>query len=213
MESTDENLTLLLPLVSRGEPGAAERLVEALYPVVIRIVRNHLPRGLDEQDLAQEVFLKVFAKLESFRAERPLEHWVARITRNVCFDHLRKQRRRKELRCADLSEEEERVLEAVLAEDPASGSHLDSTEATGELIAKLLGMLRPAEERILRLLDLEGMPVKEIAALLGWGESRIKVTAFRARRKLQDVMRGLEPGLRGKANQLEMEGTRHERKE
>jgi len=152
---------------------------------------------VDEQDLAQEVFMKLFSKLESFRGDKPLEHWVARITRNLCFDHLRRQRRRKELRCADLSEDEERVLEAVIADEHPSGLHLDSGEATGELVGKLLATLRPAEERVLRLLDLEGMPVKEISALLGSGESRIKVTAFRARRKLQEVLRDLEPGLNG----------------
>ena len=198
MDSSDENLSDLIPSVIRGESGAAERLVEGLYPMVIRIARHYLPRAVDEQDLAQEVFLKLFAKLESFRGDRPLEHWVARITRNVCFDHLRRQRRRKELRCADLSEDEERLLESVLAEEHSSAGRTDSGEATGELLSKLLGTLRPAEERVLRLLDLEGMPVKEIAALLGWGESRIKVTAFRARRKLQEVLRSLEPGLRAK---------------
>jgi len=197
MEPSEESAEALVSLVLRGESAAAERLVGLLYPVVVRIVCHHLPRGMDQQDLAQEVFMKLFSKLGTFRGDKPLEHWVARITRNVCFDHLRRQRRRKELRCADLTEDEERVLEAVLADQHPSGLHLDSGEATGELLAKLLATLRPAEERVLRLLDLEGMPVKEISALLGWGESRIKVTAFRARRKLREVLRDLEPGLAG----------------
>ena len=202
MESSEENAAEWLPRVLRGEPGAAERLVEVLYPVVIRIVRHHLPRGLDEEDLAQEVFLKLFAKLESFRGDRPMEHWVARIARNLCFDHLRKQRRRKELRCADLTEDEERLLESVLAEEHSTRTRPDGEESTGELLAKLLGTLRPEEERVLRMLDLEGLPVKEIAAILNWGESRVKVSAFRARRKLQEALRRLEPGVtgRGEAN-------------
>jgi RNA polymerase sigma-70 factor (ECF subfamily) len=197
MDSSEERAADWWPRALQGEAGAAERLVEILYPVVIRIVRNHLPRGLDEEDLAQEVFLKLFAKLETFRGDQPMEHWVARITRNLCFDHLRKQRRRRELRCADLTEEEEQMLEVILAEEPFHRGRPDGLESCGELLAKLFCTLRPEEERVLRMLDLEGLPVKEIAAVLNWGESRIKVTAFRARRKLQEVLRQLEPGLKG----------------
>lgn len=195
MDSSEEKAAEWWPRVLRGDTGAAERLVEILHPLVIRIVRNHLPRAVDEEDLAQEVFLKLFAKLETFRGEQPLEHWVARITRNLCFDHLRKQRRRKELRSADLTAEEERVLESILAEEQGNRMRPDGGEFCGELIGKLLSTLRPEEERVLRMLDLEGIPVKEIAVVLHWGESRVKVTAFRARRKLQEVLRGLEPGL------------------
>ncbi len=195
MESGEELCGIPWREAREGDPDASRRLVEQLYPLVIRIVRHHLPRGMDEEDLAQEVFLRLFAKLASFRGERPLEHWVARITRNLCFDQLRRQRRRGELRCSDLGEEELRVLEAAMAWEQFSGGIPESAESTGELLAKLLGTLRPDEERVLRLLDLEGMAVREIASLLGWGESRVKVTAFRARKKLRDVLRAMEPGV------------------
>jgi len=195
MENAPDATGDLLPRVRGGDADAAARLVELLYPAVIRIVRNHLPNGMDERDLAQEVFLRVFSKLDSFRGDRPLEHWVARLTRNLCFDHLRRQRRRGELRCADLTEAEERLLEAASARDAGPPPGMDAAVDVSELIGKLLRTLRPDEERVLRLLDLEGLPVKEIALLLGWGESRVKVTAFRARRKLRVTLRALEPGL------------------
>jgi RNA polymerase sigma-70 factor (ECF subfamily) len=195
MEDAPEHAGDLVSRVIAGDAAAASRLVDLLHPVVIRIVRHHLPNGMDERDLAQEVFLRVFAKLESFRRDRPLEHWVARLTRNLCFDHLRRQRRRGELRCADLTEAEERLLEAASARDAGPPPGTDSTSDVTALVGKLLRTLRPDEERVLRLLDLEDRPVKEIAALLGWGESRVKVTAFRARRKLRLTLRSLEPGL------------------
>jgi len=188
-----ESWAELLERCRRGEAAAGQELVERLYPVVIPIVRNHLPRAMDEQDLAQEIFMKMFAKLDTFRAEQPLEHWVARIARNTCFDHLRRQKRRGELRYADLREEDTAVLEAILAKEGEVSDAIDSPEEVRDLVNRLLATLKPQEEAVLRLLDLEQLPVKEIAAQLGWGESKVKVTAFRARKKLQATLQTWEP--------------------
>lgn len=178
-----------------GDSGAGQQLVERLYPTVIKIVRNHRPVSIDEEDLAQEVFMKVFSKLDTWRGLQPLEHWVARISRNTCFDHLRKKKRRGELRYADLIEEEESMLEQLLASNSESGEKIDSAEEVHRLLEQLLATLKPNEERVLRMLDLEQLAVKEIAAQLSWGESRVKVTAFRARKKLQKTLKEMEGGL------------------
>lgn len=193
--SEDDDWENLLQLTRRGDAQAGQQLVERLYPVVIRIVRNHRPIAMDEEDLAQEVFMKVFGKLDSYRGLQPLEHWVARISRNTCFDHLRKQKRRGELRYADLREEEVVVIEQLLAQGAETDDRLGSPEEVHILLEKLFSTLKPAEERVLRMLDLDQMPVKEIAAQLNWGESRVKVTAFRARKKLQKTMQEMDGGL------------------
>jgi len=188
-----ESWETLLSMAQRGDSAAGAQLVERLYPTVIRIVRNHLPFAMDEEDLAQEIFLKMFAKLDSFRGVQPLEHWVSRIARNTCYDHLRKQKRRGELRYADLREEETELLESVLARPAEPETMLDSTEGVHGLLNRLLASLKPMEEKVLRLLDLEQLSVKDIAAQLGWGESKVKVTAFRARKKLQATLKVWEP--------------------
>ncbi len=185
----------LLDRARRGDDAAGEALVERLYPVVIRIVRNHLPFAMDEEDLAQEIFMKMFAKLHTFRADQPLEHWVARIARNTCFDHLRRQKRRGELRYADLREEEVAILENVLAGQSKTDTMIDSEEGVRDLLNRLLATLKPPEEMVLRLLDLEQLSVREIGNQLGWGESKVKVTAFRARKKLQATLQAWEPEL------------------
>lgn len=182
----------MLRLTRKGDEGAAHRLVMELYPCVLRIVRTHRPVAMDEADLVQEVFLKMFAKLETFRGDQPVDHWVARIARNLCFDHLRKQRSRGELRYADLDEGEGEVLEALFSREQGGRSGVDSPEEVRRLVERLLATLRPGEARVLRMLDLEECPVKDVAAELGWGESRVKVTAFRARKKLQETMRRWE---------------------
>lgn len=194
-ERAKDDWDQLLQQTRSGDAEAGRMLVEKLYPTVIKIVRSHRPVAMDEEDLAQEIFMKMFAKLDSFRGVQPLEHWVARISRNTCFDHLRKQKRRGELRCADLREEEEKVVLQLLAEGAETDSRIDSAEEIQYLLGRLLATLKPAEERVLRMLDLEQLPVREIAAQLDWGESRVKVTAFRARKKLQNTIKEMEGGL------------------
>lgn len=174
-----------LALVRAGDQRAARELVEHLYPLVIRIVRSHLPRRVAEEDLAQEVFLKMFSRLGQYQGAVPFTHWVSRIAVTTCIDHLRAQKRRPEFRWADLSESEADVLDAVLTNEREVPAN-DALAAT-ELVQKLLAQLKPDDQLVLRLLDLEQKTIAEIAALTGWNQSLIKVRAFRARRKLQKL--------------------------
>jgi RNA polymerase sigma-70 factor, ECF subfamily len=175
----------LFQLITRArdsDEAAAKDLVERLYPLVVRIVRNHLPRREAEEDLTQEIFLKIFAKLNQYRADMPFEHWVSRISLNTCIDHLRKQRNRPEYRWSDFSEEQQAMLNNL--KENASQPQEQSTEENRELLNRLLLALKPAERIVVQLLYLEEKSVLEICDLTGWKPSKVKVTAFRARQKL-----------------------------
>ncbi len=91
-----------LERVRARDQAAARELVEHLYPLVIRIVRSHLPRRVAEEDLAQDVFLKMFTRLAQYQGNVPFTHWVSRIAVTTCIDQLRAQKRRPEFRWADL---------------------------------------------------------------------------------------------------------------
>ena len=179
--SRDE-LSQLITRIRNSDQAAAKELVERFYPVVIRIVRNHLPRRESEEDLTQEIFLKIFAKLHQYRADMPFEHWVSRISLNTCIDHLRKQRNRPEYRWSDFSEDQQAILNNL--KDNASQPPEQSPEESRELLNRLLLILKPAERVIVQLLYLEEKTVLEICDLTGWKPSKVKVTAFRARQKL-----------------------------
>src|SRR5512137_2875664 len=100
MAPAEFDLKQCLRKVRQHDQEAARALVEALYPLVIRIVRSHLPVRSSEEDLAQEIFLKIFSKLEQYQ-ERPgigFEHWVSRMAVRTCLDALRAEGRRPELR-------------------------------------------------------------------------------------------------------------------
>lgn len=179
-----------LERVRQRDEDAARQLVDHLYPLVIKIVRSHLPRRLAEEDLAQEIYMKVFANLEQYRGGVPFEHWVSRVAVTTCLDRLRAQKRRPELRWADLSETEAEVLDAVLTAEnephPAQGM------AAREIVEKLLDCLGPEDRLVINLLDLEDRSVAEIQEITGWTASTVKVRAFRARMKLRKRLAQLE---------------------
>jgi RNA polymerase sigma-70 factor (ECF subfamily) len=182
-------LSHLINLARNSDETAAKRLVEHLYPAVIKIVRNHLPRRESEEDLSQEIFCKIFAKLHQYRADMPFEHWVSRISVNTCIDHLRKQRNRPEYRWSDFSEEQQAVLNNL--KDNTSEPAQQSPEESRELLERLLLSLKPEERLVVRWLYLEEKTVSEICDLTGWKPSKIKVKAFRARQKLAATIKRL----------------------
>ena len=180
-----------IALAKEGDQQAASRLVDALYGHVMRIVRSHLPRAADEQDLAQEVFMKMFNRIESYRGDQPFPHWVSRIAVNTCYDRLRRQKSRPEVRFADLSPEEAEFLETAFA--GAGDRDVRPRDSDGsEIVEKLLATLNATEQTVLRLLDMEQKSILEITRLTGWGASKVKVTAMRARRKLNETLKRLE---------------------
>jgi len=179
-----------LERVRQRDQSASRQLVEHLYPLVIRIVRSHLPRRVAEEDLAQDIFLKMFTRLAQYQGNVPFPHWVSRIAVTTCIDQLRAQKRRPEFRWADLSENEAEVLDNVLTDerDTTPGDAL----AARELVHKLLDQLKPDDRLVIQLLDLEQKTIAEISARTGWNQTLVKVRAFRARRKLQKLFQDLQ---------------------
>jgi len=178
-----------LDRVRLRDQTAARELVEHLHPLVIRIVRAHLPRRVSEEDLAQDIFLKMFTRIDQYQGSVPFTHWVSRIAVTTCIDQLRAKKRRPEMRMADLSETEAEVLGNVITNENDVAPD-DALEAR-ELVHKLLDQLKPEDRMVIQYLDLEQKSLAEISQMTGWNQTLIKVRAFRARRKLQRFYREL----------------------
>jgi RNA polymerase sigma-70 factor (ECF subfamily) len=170
--------------VRQQDENAARRLVTHLYPLVIKLVRAYLPPRSSEEDLAQTVFMKVFARMDQYSGSVPLEHWVSRIAINTCLNQIAAEKVRPELRWADLSEEQVCVLERVA--NAGDNSLSDHGFAARELVDQLLIRLEPAERMLITLLHLEGHTPREVAKLTGWNSAVIRARAFQARRKLKN---------------------------
>jgi RNA polymerase sigma-70 factor (ECF subfamily) len=174
-----------------GDDAAAAALIDHLHPQVRRLVRNHLPRRESEEDLIQEVFIKLFQKLDSYQPRDgiPFEHWVSRLTVRTCLDALRAERSRPEWRAADLSGGEAEWMEFLInrqAEPPSN----DTADAKA-IVTKLLSMLSAPDRLVLTLLDLEQRSTLEISGITGWTRPMVKMRAMRARFKLRQCARRL----------------------
>ncbi|MGH8100546.1 MAG: RNA polymerase sigma factor [Chthoniobacterales bacterium] len=173
----------LVKAALRHDDEAAGELVRRLYPLVAKIVRSHRPKRTPEEDLCQMIFIRVFQRLHQFSGKVPIEHWVSRVAVNTCLNQIESEKVRPELRYADLTEEEEAVVQnlATSAEELAP----DKQFASRQLVEHLLDLLKPAERLVIDLLYLQGRSIEEIRKLTGWTAALVKVRAFRARRKMK----------------------------
>jgi len=181
----------LLDKISCGDEDAADDLVRLLYPLVWRIVRRHLRRTADHEDVVQEIFMKLFLKLDQYQGIQPFGHWASRICVTTCCDWLRKKQARPLSSFADFTNEEVRVIEASL-QGTAPEQHAVHQDVLSGVLDKLIDRLNPDEQIAIRLLDLEETSIKDACALTGWSESKTKTTAMRARRKLRDELAMIE---------------------
>jgi RNA polymerase sigma-70 factor (ECF subfamily) len=168
--------------VGAGDQAAARAMVESVRPQVLRIVRARRPKRIAEEDLVQEVFMKMFARLGQYQGDAPFEHWVSRIAVTTCLDQWRAQQRRPELRRADLEEWETETLDRMTVDH--RGRRPGDLLATRELVEKFLARLKAEDRRVIVLFELEQRTIAEVCAETGWTFELAKMRLFRARRKL-----------------------------
>ncbi|HEY5232959.1 MAG TPA: sigma-70 family RNA polymerase sigma factor [Verrucomicrobiae bacterium] len=183
MERTEAEL---ISAVLKGDAASFEPLVQKYSPRVFATARRYARRESEVEDIAQEVWLKAFDKLKSFRGEAPFEHWLMRMTVRTCYDFLRGHQRNRESSFTDLSETEGDWLERFVAA-PESAS--ESADAAKTLVDHILEKLSPSARLVITLLEIEDRPVKEIAGLTGWSVPLVKVRAFRARAEMRKILK------------------------
>ncbi len=182
MERTEAEL---IAAVLNGDSASFEPLVRKHSPRVFATARRYARRESEVEDIAQEVWLKAFEKLGSFRGEAPFEHWLMRMTVRTCYDFLRNHQRRREASFSDLSEPENDWLERFVVAPETANDH---AEAAKLLVQRVLDRLSPQARLVITLLEIEDRPVKEIAALTGWSVPLVKVRAFRARAEMRKIV-------------------------
>jgi RNA polymerase sigma-70 factor (ECF subfamily) len=182
MERTEAEL---IAAVLKGDRVSFEPLVQKYSPRVFATARRYARRESEVEDIAQEVWLKAFEKLKSFRGEAPFEHWLMRMTVRTCYDFLRGHQRNRESSFSDLSEPESDWLDRFVAEP---GNAAEDDDAAKLLVNRVLERLSPEARLVITLLEIEDRPVKEIARLTGWSVPLVKVRAFRARAEMRKII-------------------------
>jgi len=177
--------------VLQGDPARFEPLVKKYSPRVFATARRYARRESEAEDIAQEVWLKAYRKLGTYRGDAPFEHWLMRLALHTCYDFLRSHQRNREASFTELSDEENDWLERFVASPEDDGT---AAEAARSLVARLLEMLSPPARLIITLLEIEERSVKEISELTGWSVPLVKVRAFRARNEMKKCLARITRG-------------------
>ncbi|HEY9173356.1 MAG TPA: sigma-70 family RNA polymerase sigma factor [Verrucomicrobiae bacterium] len=181
----DHDEAEIIAAVLRGETSRFEALIQKYSPRVFATARRYARREDEVEDIAQEVWLKAFQKLGSYRGDAPFEHWLMRMTVRTCYDFLRAHQRNREATFTDLTEPENDWLERFAVAPESTSEH---AAAAKQLIDRLLAQLSPPARLIITLLEIEDRSVKEISELTGWSVPLVKVRAFRARAEMRKLL-------------------------
>lgn len=182
----------LARLAREGDDSAFAEIVRRYSPRVFSFASRFFRQRSQVEDAAQEVFLKAFTELGSFEGRGSMEGWLTRITTNTCLNILRSLKRRPELRSSDLNEDEQEWLDNKMAR--LAGERHRSDEhglVAADLAEKVLTTLPTEDQMVLTMIDGEEATVKEVVEATGWSESKVKVKAFRARKKMREAIEKL----------------------
>jgi RNA polymerase sigma-70 factor (ECF subfamily) len=182
MERTEAEM---IAAVLEGDTASFEPLVEKYSPRIFATARRYARHESEVEDIVQQVWLKAFEKLNSFRGEAPFEHWLMRVAIRICYDSLRAHQRSREKTFSELTEPEEDWLDRFVSQPDDVDEH---AAAARQLVERVLEQLSPAARLVITLQEIEGRSVKEVSKLTGWSVPLVKVRAFRARAEMRRIL-------------------------
>jgi RNA polymerase sigma-70 factor, ECF subfamily len=167
-----------------GSQAAFEQLVHTYDQAVLRLALRLTGSASDAQDIHQEAFLKVYKKLDGFRFECSFGTWIYRIVTNVCLDHLRRNQARKKMNVIEITDDD--LLNQLSDDRPGNNPEQQLLDRElGAHISKALQRLTPRERMVFDLRHFEGLKLQSVSEILNASEGSIKMTFFRATRKLR----------------------------
>jgi len=182
--------TSAIRAVQRGDQDAFEHLVRTYDQSVLRLAMNMMRSPEDARDVYQEAFLRVYRNIHTFRFDCSFHTWLYRIVTNICLDHLRKRKvRREEPAVMETSDGPVNRIDHVEEEGP----HADPERTTwnhqlGRRIETALADLTPRERMVFELRHYQGLRLRNIGDMLGTSEEAAKNCLFRATQKMRAVL-------------------------
>jgi RNA polymerase sigma-70 factor, ECF subfamily len=168
-----------------GDAASFEPLITKYSPRVFATARRYARRESEVEDIVQEIWLKAYQKLGSFRGDAPFEHWLMRLAVRTCYDFLRAHQRNRETTFSELTDAETDWLDRFV-QNPDSAP--ENADAARQLIERVMTELSPPARLIITLLEIEDRSIKEISQITGWSLPLVKVRAFRARAEMKKIL-------------------------
>jgi RNA polymerase sigma-70 factor (ECF subfamily) len=172
-----------------GDESAFAEIVRRYSPRVFSVASRFFRQRSLVEEAAQEVFLKAYTQLGSFEGRGSLEGWLTRIATNTCLNMVRGAKRRPEFTVSDLTDDEQSWLDQHSGDGEAPS--VENELVATDLADRVLSVLSPEDQQALLMIDGEDASIKEVAEATGWSESKVKVRAFRARKKVREAMEKL----------------------
>jgi RNA polymerase sigma-70 factor, ECF subfamily len=183
---TDKPDEELIAEVLAGQTDSFSELAGRHRQRVERLCRRFFSDEEMARDIAQESFIRAFTALATYRAEMPFGGWLRAIVVNLCYDELRRRRRRPEELVGDFSAPEVQWMQLVNGATPEQiVGEAEERRESYDLAHRLLDTLKPEDRMVMVLKESEELSVSEIAETLGWSEAKVKIRAFRARQALR----------------------------
>jgi RNA polymerase sigma-70 factor, ECF subfamily len=177
----------LIRAAQKGDQGAFETLVRTYDQSVLRLAMNLLRSPEEARDVYQEAFLRVYRNLDTFRFDCSFHTWLYRIVTNICLDHLRKRKvRKEESSVIETSEGPVDRMESVEEESALADPERSTwNHQLRDRIETALGGLTPRERMVFEMRHYEGLRLRNIGDILGTTEEAAKNCLFRATQKMR----------------------------
>ena len=173
-----------------GDEAAFNQVVQAYRKRILGTIARLIRKPEDVEDVAQEVFVRLYYSLDQLRTAEVFEPWLYRLTVNAAYDYLRRRKRRPENRMSDMSEQQ------VVMADAVAGTKYSTEQSRRAKIRETVQMLLDKvseEDRILLMLkEVEGLSLKELEQVYKIKENALKVRLFRARQRVLKAFESLQ---------------------
>jgi RNA polymerase sigma-70 factor (ECF subfamily) len=169
-----------------GDESAFDALVQKYHTRLISLIYRIIGSNNEAEDITQEIFIKIFYKLNDYNPQYPFYSWLYRITVNKCYDFLRLNKRKKDKSFEELSNKERRIIQNLMAPQGREQMlSLYERDKNTQHINKMLWELEAKEKRILIMRDLDDLSYKKISKILKCTELAARLRVFKARKRLR----------------------------
>ncbi len=181
----DTNDIEIILKVLDGDTDKFAILIDKYKNKIFKIVSMHIPQDYVEE-VANDIFFKSYKSLKTFKNDSPFINWLTVIAIRTCKDFWRQKYAQKDVPMSSFDEETEQSIELGIDYRTPEDNILGDERY--KMLMKAMEHLKPVERTIISMMYAEERSVSEIASITGMTESNVKVTAFRARKKLSEIL-------------------------
>jgi len=182
----------LMARIAEGDDDAFELLVNRHQTSVLNLVYRFIGDRTQAKDLAQEVFIRVWQAVKTYKPEAKFTTWLYRITANLCLNELKSARRRKWFSFSRSDEDGGHAFEETLTDSAPSSEDLLLEKERNRQISDALQSLPENQRMALVLKRYDDLSYQEIGQIIGCSVSAVESLLVRAKRTLQEKLKNFE---------------------